>query len=206
MNNKTLIAAGLGVLSLGTLGVVGITSAATATDAPTSTTTQISSHPMRGGGKWDFWPGMGGGKHGWEFGGRGMFGPQDDATKAALEANDYNAFLKAWESNTNKPTDVTAPTQEQFTKMVEGYKKQVVVEQALKDNNYDAYVQATTPTKEEFAQRVSEYTTRTAMKAAVDAKDYDAFVKAWESNTNKPSDATVPTQEQFNKMVTRSEQ
>ena len=135
-----------------------------------------------------------------------MFGPQDDATKAALEANDYDAFVKAWESNTNKPTDVTAPTQEQFTKMVEGYKKQVVVEQALKDNNYDAYVQATTPTKEEFAQRVSEYTTRTAMKAALEANDYNAFVKAWESNTNKPSDATVPTQEQFNKMVTRSEQ
>ena len=135
-----------------------------------------------------------------------MFGPQDDATKAALEANDYNAFLKAWESNTNKPSDATVPTQEQFNKMVEGYKKQVVVEQALKDNNYDAYVQATTPTKEEFAQRVSEYTTRTAMKAALEANDYNAFLKAWESNTNKPSDATVPTQEQFNKMVTRSEQ
>ena len=90
--------------------------------------------------------------------------------------------------------------------MVEGYKKQVVVEQALKDNNYDAYVQATTPTKEEFAQRVSEYTIRTAMKAALEANDYDAFVKAWESNTNKPSDATVPTQEQFNKMVARSQQ
>ena len=55
-----------------------------------------------------------------------------------------------------------------------------VYKRQLKDNNYDAYVQATTPTKEEFAQRVSEYTTRTAMKAAVDTKDYDAFVKAWE--------------------------
>lgn len=51
MNNKTLIAAGLGVLSLGTLGVVGITSAATVTDTATNTTTQLSSHPMRGGEK-----------------------------------------------------------------------------------------------------------------------------------------------------------
>ena len=47
-----------------------------------------------------------------------MFGPQDDATKTALEANDYNAFVKAWESNTNKPSDATVPTQEQFNKMV----------------------------------------------------------------------------------------
>ena len=65
----------------------------------------------------------------------------------------------------------------------------------------NAFVKATTPTQEEFAQRVSEYKTRTAIKSAIDAKDYTAFVKARNADTNKPSDATVPTQDQFNQMV-----
>ena len=40
-----------------------------------------------------------------------------------------------------------------------------------------------------------------AITAALKANDYKTFVTAWNADTNKPSDATVPTETQFNTMV-----
>ena len=128
---------------------------------------------------------------------------QNSAIKAAIDTNDYNAFVTARKTDTNKPSDATQPTQEQFNQIVEQSKKQTAVETALNNNDYDAFVKATTPSKEEFAQRVSEHKTRTATQAAIKANDYTAFTAAWESDTSKPSDATVPTQSEFTKMVER---
>lgn len=146
--------------------------------------------------------------------------------KAALEANDYTAFVSAF---TSMIANRTAPTQEEFATMVTKAKemeskkelkkeskdeKHTAIETAIKENNYDAFVQALqaktgenpkmkkTPSKEEFAMMVSNYpkmleqrAQHENMKAAVLANDYTAFVKAFEAN--KP---TVPTQEEFNKM------
>ena len=126
---------------------------------------------------------------------------QNSAIKAAIDANDYNAFVTARNADTNKPSHATVPTQAQFTKMVEQSKKQTAVETALKNNDYDAFVKATTPSKEEFAQKVSEYKTRTATQAAIKANDYTAFTAAWNADTNKPTDAILPTQAEFTKIV-----
>lgn len=87
--------------------------------------------------------------------------------------------------------------------MVAQQKKHAAAEAALANNDYNAYVTATTPTQEEFAQRVAEYKTHAAIEAAIAANDYDAFVTAWNADTQKPTGATVPTKEQFTKMVTK---
>jgi hypothetical protein len=139
------------------------------------------------------------------MGGRGMFGgDQNPAIKAAIDANDYKAFSTARATDTNKPSGATLPTQAQFDKTVAQSKKHTAVEAALKANDYDAFLKATTPTKEEFALQVAHYKTRTAIQAAIKANDYNAFKTAWSSDTDKPADATVPTQAQFTKMVQRS--
>ena len=134
-----------------------------------------------------------------------MFGSQDAATQAALEANDYNAFVTARNANDKKPTDATVPTQEQFTKMVTRATQQKTVEAALQANDYDAYVKATTPTREEFEQKVNDYSYRQSVQTAINNNDYNAFVSAWNANSNTIKNATVPTQEQFTTMVTRSQ-
>jgi len=85
--------------------------------------------------------------------------------------------------------------------MVEQSKKQAAVEAALKANDYDAFVKATTPSKEEFTQKVNEYKTRTAIQSALKSNNYTAFTAAWNADTNKPTDATLPTQAEFTKMV-----
>lgn len=133
-----------------------------------------------------------------------MFGGmQNSAIKAAIDANDYNAFITARKADTNKPSDATQPTQEQFNQIVAQAKKHVAVEAALKANDYDAFVKATTPSKEEFAQQVAQYKVRTAIESAIQAKDYNAFLTALKSDTNRPSDAKIPTQDEFTKMVER---
>ena len=48
-----------------------------------------------------------------------MFGWENSAVKAAIDANDYTAFVKARNADTNKPSDATVPTQDQFSQMVE---------------------------------------------------------------------------------------
>lgn len=128
---------------------------------------------------------------------------QNPDIKAAVDANDYNAFLTARNADTNKPDDKTAPTQDQFTKMVERATKQKTIDTALQNNDYSAFVAATTPSQEEFTEKVNEYKTRTATQSAIKANDYTAFTAAWNANTKKPADATAPTQAEFTKMVER---
>ena len=54
------------------------------------------------------------------------------AVEAALKANDYNAFLTAWNADTKKPANATAPTQAQFTEMATRYQKMLQEKQLLK--------------------------------------------------------------------------
>ncbi len=194
--------AGISALAISTLSVSGLVSAANTSTTTSDTTTKSQGFKwgMKGMKRGNFWPGQ------WfwgEHGGRWMFGPENSAFKSAIDANDYNAFVTARNADTNKPSHATVPTQAQFTKMVEQSKKQTAVETALKNNDYDAFVKATTPSKEEFAQKVNEYKTRTAIQSAIKANDYTAFTTAWNADTNKPTDATLPTQDQFTKMVER---
>ena len=128
---------------------------------------------------------------------------KNPAVESALKANDYNAFVTAWNADTHKPSEATVPTQAQFTDMVAHYTKQQAKESAIEKNDYNAFVAATTPTPAEFAKIVAQHATRKAIDAAITANDYNAFVTAWNTDTDKPSEATVPTQEQFTKMVTR---
>ncbi len=107
----------------------------------------------------------------------GFFGG-DEATKTAIENNDYSAFVAAWNANENKPSNATVPTQEQFTKMVEMQKKHTAVETALENNDYDAYVKATTPTREEFDNIVKERASQKAIHDAIESQDYEAFKTA----------------------------
>lgn len=154
--------------------------------------------------KWvGIWLGMGGNL------GRGdmmWFGKQNTGVQAALAANDYNAFLKEWNADNHKPENATAPTQDQFTRMVEVYKKREAAQSAIEANDYDAYVKANTITKEEFADIVTQHKNRTAIENAVEKNDYNAFVSAWNAQTHNRANATVPTKEQFAQMVTRHQE
>lgn len=146
-------------------------------------------------------------------------GPQGDPKelldsteiKAAIKANDYNAFVTAFN---NQLAKITTPTKEEFAKMVANYPKKqwedkyAPLQSAIKANDYDAFVTAfktlkpsnitetIIPTKEEFANLVDMAKKHDAVQSAIKANDYDTFVKAFEAN--KP---TVPTQEEFNKIV-----
>ncbi len=135
-----------------------------------------------------------------------------DAIQAAIKANDYDAFVKAFNEQLSK---ITTPTKEQFATMVEKHSTREVddkyapIQAAIKANDYNAFVVAfktlkpsnitetLIPTKEEFAKMVEMATKNDAVQAAIKANNYDAFVKAFEAN--KP---TVPTKEEFAKMVT----
>lgn len=148
------------------------------------------------------WFGIGGGMWigvGWHF-------ADDSDMWKAIAANDYSAFVTAFNADTNKPSDAKVPTQDQFTKMVEQYKKHQAVTSAIEANDYNAFVSATTVSKEEFATIVARHTAQKAIKTAVDNKDYNAFVAALKADTNRPSDATIPTQEEFNKMIENKDQ
>lgn len=135
-----------------------------------------------------------------------------DAIQAAIKANNYEAFVKAFNEQLAK---ITTPTKEQFAKMVAKYStkelddKYAPIQAAIKANDYEAFVKAfnilkpsnitenVIPTKEEFAKMVEMSAKNDAVQAAIKANDYEAFVKAFEAN--KP---TVPTKEEFAKMVT----
>lgn len=136
----------------------------------------------------------------------------NDSIQAAIKANDYEAFVKAFNEQLAK---ITTPTKEQFAKMVAKYStkelddKYAPIQAAIKANDYEAFVKAfktlkssnatesVIPTKEEFAKMVEMSAKYDAVQAAIKANDYEAFVKAFEAN--KP---TVPTKEEFTKMVT----
>jgi hypothetical protein len=139
----------------------------------------------------------------------------------AIEANDYNAFVTAFN---NQLTKRVTPTQTEFATMVTKAKemeanksiddKTNALQTAIKANDYTAFVKAfeankptlsngtssmaviPTPTQSEFSQLITMHNNHEAMKNALLANDYTAFVKAFEAN--KP---TVPTQEEFTKMV-----
>ena len=44
---------------------------------------------------------------------------KDANVRAAVESNDYDAFVIAWNANTDKPATAILPTAEQFAQMVE---------------------------------------------------------------------------------------
>lgn len=151
---------------------------------------------------WEMGRGGKGGFGGW-FGGEFHGMKQDPAIEAAIKANDYNAFVTAFNADTKKPTDATVPTQDQFNDMVKQYTKHAAKEAAIDANDYNAYVAATTPTQDEFTKIVAEHAQRKAMETAITNKDYAAFVAAFNADTHKPANATVPTQDEFNKMIAR---
>jgi hypothetical protein len=122
---------------------------------------------------------------------------QMTAIKTAVKNNDYNAFVTA--SGTGH-----TPWTGEFAKMVANYNKNQAVKTAVTNNDYNAFVTATTPSKEEFAKMVERNKEQAAIKTAITNKDYNAFVTALNSNTNKPADAKVPTQTEFDKIVANS--
>jgi hypothetical protein len=139
-----------------------------------------------------------------------------DAMKTAITNKDYTAFVTAFNEMATK---ITTPTQDEFKTIVAKHKtmeanksadsKSDPLQTAIQSNNYDAFMTAfktlkpsnitdnVMPTKEEFTKMVEMFVKHNAVKKTVQANDYDAFVKAFEAN--KP---TVPTKEEFNKIVT----
>ena len=175
MNNKTLIVAGISALAISALSVSGLVSAANTVSTPNNKSPQTQSQQFKGKKGmmrwemkgWQFWPGRGQWFDGQHGGPRWMFGWENSAVKAAIDANDYTAFVKARNADTNKPSDATVPTQDQFNQMVSHAKKEVAVEAALKANDYNAFVKATTPTvptQDQFNQMVEHTTAKTANK------------------------------------------
>jgi DNA-binding GntR family transcriptional regulator len=86
--------------------------------------------------------------------------------QAALKANDYNAFVTAWNAQEHKKPNATVPTQEQFNEMVARHKQHEAVMNAIEANDYEAYVEAIKPTKEEFAKIVEKHAEMKAKQAS----------------------------------------
>lgn len=122
---------------------------------------------------------------------------QKTAMQTALKNNDYTAFATAIGSD-------KAPDSAAFTKMVAQYNKSQAIKTAIANNDYNAYVTATTVSQEEFDWLVSRSKQQSAMQTAIKNNDYTAFTTALASDTNKPADAKVPTQEEFTKIVENS--
>ena len=142
------------------------------------------------------------------------------ATVAALQAKDYDAFVKAWNADQTK---VTAPTQDDFTSRVERQKTQDQMETAIDNDDYTSFVAALKslpaptiknksadatktveqkiPTQEEFTAMVNHKKNQDLIQTAIKSNDYSAFLTA--RNANKP---TVPTKDQFTTMTERISQ
>jgi len=136
---------------------------------------------------------------------------KSDAIQAAIKANDYDAFVKAFNAESDK---ITTPNQDEFAKIVTRFKEKPVdsksapLQAAIKANDYDAFVTAfktlkpsnvtenVIPSKEEFVKLVDMAKKHEAVQAAIKANDYTAFVTAF--NANKP---IVPTSTEFTKIV-----
>jgi hypothetical protein len=225
--NKTLVMAGLGIATL--IGAVSAVSMVSADNSSVATSTQAK---KTWSFKWQLakWQKTGTGRNGtgsrmnrgwkdnkwgmhkeWIMGWFGMHGimgkgkNKNPAIEAAIKANDYNAFVTAWNADTKKPANATLPTQAQFNDMVTHAAKQATIEAAIAANDYTAFVEATKPTQAEFAKIVAKYNTHKAIEAAITANDYNAFVAAWNADVNKPANAIVPTQAQFTKMVNKTQ-
>ena len=118
--------AGISALAISALSVSGLVSAANTVSTPNNKSPQTQSQQFKGKGMmkwemkgWQFWPGRDQWFDGQHGGPRWMFGWENSAVKAAIDANDYTAFVKARNTDTNKPSDATIPTQDQFNQMVE---------------------------------------------------------------------------------------
>lgn len=131
-----------------------------------------------------------------------MPGGENSAMQTAIENNDYNAFIRAWNADENKPADAEAPTQEQFSQMVAMHQKHQTIQTAIENNDYEAYAEATKPTREEFDRIVTQHNMHKAIEAALEAKDYAAFQTAIKDTPM----AEKMTETQFNAMVERREQ
>jgi hypothetical protein len=156
-----------------------------------------------------------------------MFGPHEmkgkdhglmsSGVRAAIDAKDYPAFVKAW--NLSQAT-VLAPTKEAFAMQVVKYTLHQALEDAIVANNYEAYKKAVaamesgdhkTPrllTPEQFVKKVSMEKTHTAIETALLANNYEAFKTALAAMP-KPGTGTdtrptppVPTATEFTLMVT----
>lgn len=101
-------------------------------------------------------------------GGMNWFGNQNTAIQAALAANDYDAFVTAWNSIEHKRADVTLPTKEEFADRVAQYASRESIQTAIANNDYNAFVtawnahtnkpsHATLPTQTQFAQIVAQH-------------------------------------------------
>lgn len=120
---------------------------------------------------------------------------ENSAMQEAITNGDYNAFVTAWNADTNKPAEATVPTEEMFDQMVEAEKKRVAIDTALETNDYDGYVKATTPTRDEFTKMSEMHIQHRAIHEAIKAKDYDAFVTA-----AKNTPTANMTEEEFTQM------
>ncbi|MEY3197863.1 MAG: hypothetical protein RL023_650 [Candidatus Parcubacteria bacterium] len=160
---------------------------------------------------------------------KGQLPMMSDAMRSAVQANDYDAFSKAWNE---QATTVKAPTQEHFTEQVKMFTAHQAVENAVMANDYEGFKKAIAampkpldkdgkeiadakerpvPTAEQFAKMVEGKKAHQAVENAVTANDYEAFKKAITAMP-KPLDKNgkeitaakerpVPTSEQFAKMV-----
>lgn len=135
MKNKALVIAGFGsALAIAAVSALSFVSANETTAVATTATTQTQTHQgffQKAGGKK-----IGrGDQHnvmmmGAPMAGKVMmkFGMGNEAMQTAVKNNDYNAFVAAWNADTNKPSEATVPTQEQFTKMVEMEQKHTPIQ------------------------------------------------------------------------------
>jgi hypothetical protein len=133
---------------------------------------------------------------------------QSGELKAAIEANDYNAFVTAW--NEAHSTRV-APTQDAFIKQAKeitlhdqmqaavvanDYTSFTAAQQALQALHPDASTQKPALTQEQFTKHVTMYKQHETINNALKANDYNAFLTAW--NAAKPN---VPSAEEFATLV-----
>ena len=143
--------------------------------------------------------------------------------RAAIEANDYAAFVVA--RNASKPS---LPTQEQFNKRVEAYKLRKAVDAAIDANDFTGFSAAVAnlksskleqdpddgqkledaPSYERFAKVVAKKKLSDALKLALKNSDYEAYKTALANlragDDSWDDDMKVPSQEEFTKMADRA--
>ncbi|PLW79756.1 hypothetical protein C0585_06000 [Candidatus Woesearchaeota archaeon] len=152
MNDKTKKIFALGFASLAVLG--GATAAVAYNGNGIADGSMSEDCDGTGIGSQD---GLGMGSQG-EFKGHGPMFEQNDEVTAAIEAEDYDAFLEAT-GNSNIGED-------QFNNMVEMHNLHEAVEEAIEDGDYEAWLEA-----------VSQMPNGENMAEVIEAEDFDTLIE-----------------------------
>ena len=127
------------------------------------------------------------------MGGMGGFGQSDDI-KTAIDNNDYAAFQELTQKDIS---------QEQFEMMTTHAQTRELVETAIEDGDYDAFVDATqdarrgTPSQEQFEDMVQRHQAHEKVEQAMEEKNYDLWLAAVQDLPHAQDMADLISEDEF---------